>query len=191
MKVTRRGFLGLSAGAALGAVGAGAAARTAAAEKPAGTGPSGSATTTICPFCAVGCGALVTTEKGPDGRRVVSHVEGDPDHPINEGTLCPKCAAIAQIANGKDRLTRPLYRAPGTSGFVEKDWDWTVLTIARRIKTTRDETFENRDEKGREVRRTMAIASVGSAALDNEECWTYQQFLRGIGLAWIEHQARI
>ncbi len=191
MEVTRRGFLGLSAGAALGAVAAGTGAMPVAAGAPAGTGPQGSATTTICPFCAVGCGALVTTKVGPGGRRTVTHVEGDPDHPINEGTLCPKGAAIAQMANGERRLTRPLYRAKGASGFEEKDWDWTVREIARRVKDTRDRTFEVTDREGREVRRTLAIASVGSAALDNEECWTYQAVLRAIGVPWIEHQARV
>jgi formate dehydrogenase major subunit len=84
-----------------------------------------------------------------------------------------------------------LYRAPGSSEFEEKDWDWAAKTIAARIKKTRDAYFTEKNAKGQVVNRTTAIASVGSAALDGEECWLYQKMLRSMGLVYIEHQARI
>ena len=146
--------------------------------------------TTICPYCAVGCGALVMSEvRG--GRRTVVNIEGDPDHPINEGTLCSKGSSLYQLANNERRLQKVLYRAPGASDFEEKSWDWAAKTIAQRIKKTRDATFMEKNAKGQRVNRTDAIASVGSAALDNEECWLYQTFLRSMGLGYVEHQARI
>ena len=152
--------------------------------------------TTICPYCAVGCGALVMSEtlseKDADGRtRRVVHVEGDPDHPINEGTLCPKGAAIYQLANNEKRLKQVLHRAPGQSDFKPIAWEDAARRIAQHIKETRDRTFQTENELGQTVNRTTAIASVGSAALDNEECWLYQGMLRAAGLVHIEHQARI
>jgi len=125
-------------------------------------------TTTICPYCACGCGVLVMSEKR-HGREVVVNVEGDPDHPINEGALCPKGAALFQLANNEKRLDKVLYRAAGAKEFVEKSWTWAAVEIAKRIKKTRDETFTSHNNKGQVVNRTTGIASVGSAALDNEE----------------------
>ncbi len=143
-------------------------------------------TTTICPFCAVGCGIIVHSQDGK-----VINTEGDPDHPINEGTLCSKGAALYQIVNNPKRLTRPRYRAPGAKEWKEVDWDWALDEIAKRIKKTRDETFVIRNEKGQVVNRCDGIAHVGSAALDNEECYILQKWLRSLGLVYIEHQARI
>jgi len=143
-------------------------------------------TTTICPYCAVGCGIIVHSSKGK-----VINTEGDPDHPINEGALCSKGSALYQIANNKNRLTKVLYRAPYSTKWEVKSWDWALDKIAKNIKKSRDASFVMKNEKGQIVNRTEGIASVGSAALDNEECWLYQKFLRGLGLVYIEHQARI
>ncbi len=142
--------------------------------------------TTICPYCAVGCGIIVYARQGK-----VINTEGDPDHPINQGALCSKGSALYQLVNNERRVTKPMYRAPGSTKWEVKSWDWMIDTIAKRIKKTRDASFEERNAKGQVVNRTTAIASVGSAALDNEECWLYQKFLRGLGLVYIEHQARI
>jgi formate dehydrogenase major subunit len=102
----------------------------------------------------------------------VVNIEGDPDHPVNQGTLCSKGQALAQINLdvGKKRLTKPLYRAPGSLEWEEKSWEWTIEEIARRIKATRDKYFMVQDDEGRTVNRLEAIASLGGAALDNEEC---------------------
>jgi formate dehydrogenase major subunit len=159
-------------------------------------------TRTICPFCSVGCGILVHTKDGK-----VVNTEGDPDHPINEGTLCSKGSSIYQIINNPTRLTKPKYRAAGATEFKEVEWDWALDEIAKRVKDTRDRTFkltskskvkekqpdgtEKEVEKDFAVNRTDGIAHVGSAALDNEECYMLQKMLRSWGLVYIEHQARI
>ncbi len=146
-------------------------------------------TTTICPYCAVGCGAIVHTSKRGDKR--VINIEGDPGHVINRGTLCSKGAALRQLCENSERITTPLYRAPFAKEWKKVSWDWALTEIAKKVKTTRDATFEARNAKGQIVNRTMGIASVGSAALDNEECWIYQALMRAAGLVYIEHQARI
>ena len=146
-------------------------------------------TTTICPYCAVGCGAIVHTSKKGDGR--VINIEGDPDHVINRGSLCSKGAALAQLSENSDRITDPMYRAPYSNKWQKVSWDWALTQIAKRVKATRDAAFEVKNAKDQVVNRTTAIASVGSAALDNEECWIYQALMRSLGLVYIEHQARI
>jgi formate dehydrogenase major subunit len=148
---------------------------------------------TICPFCGVGCGLIVTPDA--DGKKVVN-IEGDPDHPINQGSLCSKGMAISQL-NTVDgeinprRLQKVRYRAPGSSTWEEKDWGWAIKEIAKRIKDTRDEHFIATDDQGRTVNRLEAIASLGGAALDNEECSLIVKAMRALGLVYIEHQARI
>jgi len=146
-------------------------------------------TTTICCYCAVGCGAIVHTAKGDNGR--IINIEGDPDHVINRGALCSKGASLKQLAETENRLLQPMYRAPNADQWKPVSWDWALSTIAQRVKATRDATFSEKNENGQVVNRTTAIASVGSAAMDNEECWTYQALLRALGLVYIEHQARI
>ena len=146
------------------------------------------ATTSICCYCAVGCGLVVHTDTNT--KRAIN-VEGNPDHPINEGSLCAKGAASWQLTENERRVTKPLYRAPNSDQWEEKSWDWMLDTIARRIKDTRDATFTTTNADGKLVNRCDGMASVGSAAMDNEECWTYQAMLRSLGLFYIEHQARI
>jgi len=146
-------------------------------------------TTSVCCYCAVGCGVIVSTADEGRGRAV--NVEGDPDHPINEGSLCPKGAALWQLAENDKRVTKVLYRAPGSDKWQVKSYDWALDEIAKRVKKTRDAAFVKTNAKGQEVNRLDAIASVGSAAMDNEECFVYQQMLRALGLTYIEHQARI
>lgn len=145
-------------------------------------------TTSVCCYCAVGCGLIVHTDKAT--LRAIN-VEGDPDHPINEGSLCAKGASIWGLAENSKRITSVMYRAPYSGKWEEKSWDWALDRIARRIKETRDATFREKNDKGQVVNRAEGLASVGSAALDNEECWTYQTLLRSLGLVHIEHQARI
>jgi formate dehydrogenase major subunit len=148
-------------------------------------------TPTICPFCAVGCGAIVASQGGK-----VVNLEGDPDHPINRGSLCSKGMALAQLntVDGEinpHRLQKVKYRAPGSSEWEEKSWDWAIEQIAQRIKDTRDANLIEKDDQGRTVNRLEAIASLGGAALDNEECSLIVKAMRALGLVYIEHQARI
>ncbi len=146
-------------------------------------------TTTICPYCAVGCGAIVHTSKKGDGR--VINIEGDPGHVINRGTLCSKGAGLSGLSENENRLLQPMYRAPYAKEWKPISWDQAIAEIAERVKKTRDATFTKKNGKGQVVNRTTDIASVGSAALDNEECWIYQALMRALGLVYIEHQARI
>jgi formate dehydrogenase major subunit len=144
-------------------------------------------TTSICCFCSVGCGIILHT----DAKGKVINAEGDPDHPISEGALCAKGAASYQIAVNENRLRKVRYRAPYSNTWKEVGWEWAFNKIAANIKKSRDESFMLKNVDGRVVNRANGIASVGSAALDNEECWLYQKFLRGLGIIYIEHQARI
>ena len=146
-------------------------------------------TTSICCYCAVGCGVIVHTGKAGAGK--IINIEGDPDHPINEGALCSKGAALSQLANNESRLKTPLYRKPYSSEWMEISWDQAYWMIAKRVKKSRDASFTRKNAKGQVVNRTNGIAQVGSAALDNEECWLIQAMMRALGLVYIEHQARI
>lgn len=148
-------------------------------------------TTTICPFCAVGCGATVQVKDGK-----IVNIEGDEVHPINRGALCSKGQALFQIANNERRLQKVMYRAPGSVQWEEKSWGWALERIAKLMKETRDRTFvvrETRKKDGRPclVNRTEGMAILGGAGLDNEECYLESKFARSIGIVYLEHQARL
>jgi len=185
MEPTRRQFLtvlgtgGVAAGASLGTP------APAEAAVPAPKTAGAKETTTVCPFCGVGCGQVVSVKDG----KILS-IEGDKSHPINEGTLCSKGAAASQVTNNPLRLKTPLYRAPGSDKWEEKSWAWVLPRIAQRVKATRDATFQT-EAGGRVVNRTEAIASLGGAALDNEECYLLAKLMRALGIVYLEHQARI
>ena len=195
MDMSRRGFLRLSAGATLCTAFGGLGFSLARAEEQAKdfklkwTRES----TSVCCYCAVGCGLIVSTsDKGhPLGEGKPINVEGNPDHPVNEGALCAKGASTLQLAATDRRPPKPLYRAAGAKEWKEVEWDWALDTIAQRVKATRDATFEEKNSKGEVVNRTEALVSLGSAAMDNEECWAYQAMQRALGLVHIEHQARL
>jgi formate dehydrogenase major subunit len=143
------------------------------------------ATTTVCPFCGVGCGQVVSSKNGK-----VINIEGDPGHPISEGTLCSKGAAGIQVVNNSRRLQKVLYRRPNSAAWEEKSWDWAFERIATRVKETRDKTFKATVD-GRVVNRTEAIACLGGSALDNEEAYPLAKLMRALGLVYLEHQARL
>ena len=191
MDLSRRGFLKLS-GLTTGGMllprdisSAISKSRPLSLRKPVGETP------TVCCFCGVGCGAIVSAYEGR-----VLNIEGDPDHPVNQGSLCSKGMSLAQINTvdrdvNSRRLQKVKYRAPGSSRWEEKDWDWALTEIAKRVKVTRDKYFVETDGEGRLVNRLEAIASLGGAALDNEECSLISKAKRALGLVYIEHQARI
>lgn len=189
MAVSRRKFLQGGALAAALAVTGGKA--EASADAPAMRTKGLKSSTTICPFCAVGCGLVVYTENGK-----VVEIEGDTEHPINQGALCSKGSALFQVANNDRRLQKVMYRAPGSDRFEEKSWDWALERIAQRMKETRDRTFKTKetgpkDNKEYLVNRTEGMAFLGGAGLDNEECYLWGKFARAMGVANLEHQARI
>ncbi len=142
---------------------------------------------TICPYCSCGCGLLIAT--GPDGHIINS--EGDPDNPNNRGALDPKSVSVRQLSQSSLRLQKPLYRAPGSDKFEEKEWGWVITEVAKRIQSTRDATFQRKNEKGLTVNRTPAIAFLGGAANNDEECYLAVKLARALGIVYLEHQARI
>lgn len=191
MELTRRRFLQLSgtlfAGKTVGGIGFDLGPIAAHARQL--DSKSSRETKTICPFCSVGCGAIVHSRLDGDGRTI--KIEGDPDHVINRGSLCSKGAALYQFVENENRLTQPMYRAPYSTGWKPVSWDWALDKIAHRIKQTRDAGFTYRNDRGNTVNRAANMASMGSAAMNNEECWLYQALLRALGLVYIEHQARL
>ena len=147
--------------------------------------------TTICPFCAVGCGLIVHTKDG-----TVANIEGDPKHPINKGALCSKGSSLFQVAVNDRRLQKVMYRAPGSDRWEEKSWDWSLDRIATLMKATRDKGFKTtelnkKDNKEYVVNRTEGMALFGGAGLDNEECYLWSKFARSLGVGQLEHQARL
>ena len=142
--------------------------------------------TTICPYCGVGCGQIVAEENGK-----ITNIEGDPDNPINEGALCSKGSSLYQVTNNPQRLTRVLYRAPGSAHWEEKDWNWAIDQVARRIKETRDAYWNNLDGEGHLINRTEALASLGSVFPNSEEAYLMSKMLRALGVVYIENEARI
>ncbi len=192
MKLDRRGFLkftaATTAAAAFGGLGFNMKLSEARAAELESNIKEAKETTSACCYCSVGCGLLVHTDKAT--KRAIN-IEGDPDHPISEGSLCAKGAATWQLVENDQRPTKPMYRAPGSDKWEEKSWDWMLDQIADRIVKTREENLILKDAKGQVVNRCDALASAGSAALDNEECWIYQAMLRSLGVYYIEHQARL
>ena len=144
----------------------------------------------VCPYCAVGCIQLVYSK----GDRIID-IEGHPDTPHTLGRLCPKGAATIQLSNNPLRPTKALYRAPGSDSWEEKPLEWMYDEIAKRYHETREKHFIERekDKEGREalVNRLDAIASLGSACIDNEECYLLSKLNRTLGIVYHEHQARV
>ncbi len=149
---------------------------------------SATQTTSICCYCSCGCSLICCTDENGN----IFHIEGDPDHPINEGALCPKGAAIMQTtAVNEHRLMNVKYRAPGSDDWVDKDWDWALTEMAKRIKAVRDADFVEKNSKGNTVNRVETIAHGGSSNVDNEECFMMASVARALGLVYIDHQARV
>jgi len=146
-------------------------------------------TTSICCYCSVGCGLICSVDK-LTGK--IFNIEGDPDHPISEGSLCSKGAGVFGLSEVNDRrLRKVLYRAPKSDRWEEKDWDWSLKRIARLIKDSRDKGFTTHNGNGQLVNRVENIGHYGSSNILSEECWTLSVALRSMGLVYIDHQARI
>jgi len=145
--------------------------------------------TTICCYCSVGCGLVCSVDKAT-GK--IFNIEGDADHPINEGSLCAKGAGFFDLTQAnKHRLTKVLYRAPYGTKWEEKDWDFAIPRIARLVKDARDKGFVKRNAKGELVNRAETVAHLGSSNIDNEECWLVTAKCRALGMVYIDHQARV
>jgi formate dehydrogenase major subunit len=140
----------------------------------------------ICPYCGVGCGQSVFVQDGK-----ITDIEGDPDSPISQGCLCPKGAATFQLVTGSHRVHEVLYRRPGGTEWEVIPLDRAMDMVAERVKRARDEHWEYSDEEGNPLRRTLAMAHLGGATLDNEENYLIKKLFTALGMVQIENQARI
>ncbi len=140
----------------------------------------------VCPYCAVGCGQLVYVKDDK-----IVDIEGDPKSPISGGTLCPKGAATFQLVTGSHRPKTVLYRRPRGTAWEEIPLEEAMQRVAERVKDTRDRTFESEDGEGKPLNRTLGIAHLGGATLDNEENYLIKKLFTGLGIVQIENQARI
>lgn len=193
MHISRRAFIqtGMAGGAALSAFGFNVAPALAQARtlKIART----TETRSTCPYCSVSCGVIIHT-LGDRAKNVVPqvvHVEGDPDHPINRGTLCPKGSSLEQEIVNERRLLRPRVRRPGSDHWEDISWDTAIDEIGRWVKKTRDETFVERDNRGRLVNRCEGIAWTGGCTDTNEFNYLAVKTMRSLGVCYLETQARV
>ncbi|PYT17095.1 MAG: molybdopterin oxidoreductase [Acidobacteria bacterium] len=150
-------------------------------------------TRSTCPYCSVSCGVIIHTI-GDNAKNVtpqVVHVEGDPDHPINRGTLCPKGSSLMQDILNDRRLVKPQVRRPGSDHWEDIGWDQAIEEIARHVKKTRDDTFIAADAQGRTVNRCESIAWTGGCTDTNEFNYLAVKTMRSLGLCYIENQARV
>ena len=151
-------------------------------------------TRSTCPYCSVSCGVILHTlgDKSRNVKPRIVHVEGDPDHPINQGTLCPKGITLKQNIVNDRRLTTVRYRAPGSRTWEGKSWDWAIDRIARSLKKTRDEKLRVKDAQGRAINALTAVGVIGGCTDTNELNYLLvKAFRAGLGVVPIEQQARI
>jgi len=152
-----------------------------------------SETRSTCPYCAVSCGVIIYTlgDKAKNVTPQVIHVEGDPDNPINRGTLCPKGASLEQDIMNERRLLKPQVRRPGATDWADISWDDALNEIAARVKITRDDTFIEKDATGKTVNRCEGIAFTGGCTDTNEFNYLVVKSMRSLGVCYLENQARV
>jgi formate dehydrogenase major subunit len=152
-----------------------------------------SETRSTCPYCSVSCGVIIHTlgDKAKNAIPQVVHVEGDPDHPINRGTLCPKGASLEQDILNDRRLLKPQVRRPGSDRWEDIDWDHAIDEIGRWVKKTRDASFVEKDSRGRPVNRCEGIAWTGGCTDTNEFNYLVVKTMRSLGVCYLENQARL
>lgn len=197
MDLSRRAFLkGASVGVAgttLGAFGfGGVEAAHAASVKPFRLTQTREARSS-CPYCAVCCGMMIFSaeSKAEAGKMEVTHIEGDVDHPVNRGTLCPKGAAAIDYIRSKTRVKHPMYRKPGSDKFEQVTWDFAMERIAKLMKEDRDANFIETNNDGVPVNRWPTMAFLSGSSVTNETGWLTYKVARGLGMLQIENQARI
>ena len=150
-------------------------------------------TRSTCPYCSVSCGVIIHTlgDKSKNAIPQVVHVEGDPDHPINRGTLCPKGASLEQDIVNERRLLKPEVRRPGSEHWEDISWDQAIDEIAGLVKKTRDATFIEKDQRGRIVNRCEGITFTGGCTDTNEFNYLVVKTMRSLGVCYLENQARV
>src|SRR5512147_2096274 len=152
-----------------------------------------SETRNTCPYCSVGCGIILYTlgDRAKNAKPELVHVEGDPDHPINRGTLCPKGAALLDFVHANTRLRHPEYRAPGSDHWQQVSWDWAIERIARLVKDDRDKNFIVRNADGQLVNRWLSTGFLAASATTNETAFLTYKVVRAMGMVAFDNQARV
>jgi formate dehydrogenase major subunit len=150
-------------------------------------------TRSTCPYCAVGCGIIIYTigDRAKNVTAQAVHVEGDPDHPTNRGTLCPKGSSLQQDIINDRRLLKPQVRRPGATDWEDISWDQALEEIGQRIKKTRDETFIEKDAAGKTVNRLETVGWIGGCTDTNEFNYLVVKAMRALGVVRVENQARV
>jgi formate dehydrogenase major subunit len=145
-----------------------------------------------CPYCAVGCGLIMYSlgDEAKNANPSIIHIEGDPDHPVSRGSLCPKGAGLLDFVHSPGRLLYPEYRAPGEKFYRRVSWDWALDSIAHLVKEDRDRNFETKDAQGRTVNRWLTTGFLAASASSNEAGYLTYKVVRAMGILGFDNQAR-
>ena len=197
MEISRRGFIKLTgaslAVSSLGALGFGHVGEAmAAAVRPYKLAAT-TETRNTCTYCSVACGILIYSmgDRAKNARSNIIHIEGDPDHPVNRGTLCPKGAGLLDVVHAPTRLTAPRYRAPGGKEFKEVTWDFALDRIARLMKDDRDKNFIAKNGAGATVNRWTSTGMLAASASSTETSYLTWKVARSLGMVVFDNQARV
>ena len=197
MELTRRGFIKIStaglAASSLGALGFGFAGEALAAAVRPFKLTAATETRNTCTYCSVACGILIYSlgDRAKNAISDVMHIEGDPDHPVNRGTLCPKGSGLLDIVHAPTRLKVPKYRAPGTSEFKEVSWDFALDRIAKLMKEDRDKNFIAKNKDGQTVNRWTTTGMLAASASSSETSFLTWKVARSLGMVVFDNQARV
>ncbi|MBS1214507.1 MAG: formate dehydrogenase subunit alpha [Proteobacteria bacterium] len=150
-------------------------------------------TRNTCPYCSVACGLIMYSlgDKAKNAKSEIIHIEGDPDHPVSRGSLCPKGAGLLDFVHSKSRITFPEYRAPGTKQWTRVTWEWALERIAKHMKEDRDRHFVAKNDQGQTVNRWPTVGFLAASAASNEAGYITHKILRSLGLVVLDNQARV
>src|SRR5262245_43164367 len=197
MPLSRRGFIRLTgaglAASSVGALGFGESGRALAAAVRPFKLTAATETRNTCTYCSVACGILIYSmgDRAKNARSNIIHIEGDPDHPVNRGTLCPKGSALLDIVHAPSRLQAPRYRAPGAYEFKEVTWDFALDRIARLMKDDRDQNFIAKNAQGTTVNRWLTTGMLAASASSSETAYLTWKVARSFGMLVFDNQARV
>ena len=197
MQLSRRGFIKLTgaglAASSLGALGFGPAGEAMAAAVRPFKLAAATETRNTCTYCSVACGILIYSmgDRAKNARSNIIHIEGDPDHPVNRGTLCPKGAGLLDVVHAPTRLKTPRYRAPGASEFKEVSWEFALGRIARLMKDDRDKNFIDKNKAGTTVNRWTTTGMLAASASSSETAYLTWKVARSLGMVVFDNQARV
>ena len=197
MELSRRGFIKITAASlaasSLGALGFGAASDAFAASVRPFKLIAASETRNTCTYCSVACGIIIYSlgDRAKNAKPSIIHIEGDPDHPVNRGTLCPKGSALLDIVHSPGRLKVPKYRAPGANAFKEVSWDFALYRIAKLMKEDRDKNFIAKNKEGTTVNRWLSTGMLAASASSNETSFITWKVARALGMVVFDNQARV